>query len=544
MAATDANAQFQSTVEDILRETWDFYPDLAAGLGLHDYDGRLPDISPMALARRAREVEDAVASLRRMDAGSLDRQNGFDRRLLTLALKKERFELSELKPHETNPMEMLDHIELSNYVKRDYAPLEERVKSLTQALEGVPTFLKTLQDSLSDGLARPVLDASIEAYEGLVSFYDNDIPNALAELGDSELKGALDIARATASRAVTEFVRHMNHLRQNASGDFALGARKFRKLLALGEMVNAPLERLLGVGLEDLARNRARLKQIASEVSARRTVQEVMQEIAADHPEADSLIPTARDMLEEIRSFLIERDIVTVPSEVRCQTMETPSFMRWAFAAMDMPGPFEMKATEAFYYVTPVEEEWTDEEKEQWLSSFNYASLQNISVHEAYPGHYVHYLHTRAAPSKISQVCGAYSFWEGWGHYAEEMMVEEGFATEPRMVLGQLADALLRDCRYVCAIRMHTQGMSVEEAKRFFMENAYVEEVLARQQTVRGTFDPGYLLYTLGKLYIKQMREDYRKKVGDQFTLKAFHDALLQYGSPPLPMVRARLLGD
>ena len=543
MPTIDPNVQFQNTAEDILREGWDFYPNLASGLGLHDYDGRLPDISPAALARRAREVEDGIASLRRIDGDSLDRQNGFDRRLPTLAPKKERFELVELRTHENNPVEMLDHIELSNYVKRDYAPLKERVRSLTQALEGVPAFLKTLQDGLNDGLAGPVLDASIEAYEGLVGFYDSDIPDAVAGLGDSGLEEALDDARTTASRSVAEFVQHMKRLRENATDDFALGAETFRKLLALGEMVNAPLERLLEVGLEDLARNHARLRQVASEVGAGRTVQEVMQEIAADHPDAGSLIPSARDMLEAIRGFLIERDIVPVPSEIRCQTTETPSFMRWAFAALDMPGPFERKATEAFYYVTPVEEDWTDEQKEQWLSSFNYASLQNISVHEAYPGHYVHYLHTRAAPSKISRAFGAYSFWEGWGHYAEEMMVEEGFATEPRMVLGQLADALLRDCRYVCSIRMHTQGMSVDEATRFFMENAYMEELPAAKEAVRGTFDPMYLAYTLGKLMILKLREDYRHEQGSAFSLKRFHDTLLSFGAPPIPLVREMMLG-
>ena len=539
MATINAGTEFQSTVEETLRKTWDFYPNLASGLGLHEYDGRLPDISPGALARRADAVREGLESLRQIDVGSLDQQDGFDYRLLTSALEKEIFELTELKPHENNPIEMLGHIELSNYVKRDYAPLEERVRSLTEALNAVPSFLDALRSSLGDRLARPVLDAGIEAYEGLVSFYDNDIPGALAGFHHA----GLDSARVAASRAVTEFVRHQRRLREGASGHFALGAEKFSELLKLGEMVDVPLERLLEVGLEDLARNRARLQQVGAQVDPARSVPEVMKEVSADHPDAGSLIPTARNMLEEIRSFLIEREIVTVPSEIRCQTTETPSFMRWAFVAMDMPGPLETKTTEAFYYVTPVEEEWTDEQKEQWLSSFNYPSLQNISVHEVYPGHYVHYLHTKAAPSKISQVFGAYSFWEGWGHYAEEMMVEEGFATEPRMMLGQLADALLRDCRYVCSIRMHTQGMTVEEATRFFMENAYMEELPARKEAVRGTFDPMYLSYTLGKLMILKLREDYRAEQGAAFSLKRFHDTVLSFGAPPIPLLREMMLG-
>ena len=543
MVTIDADARFQSVAEDILRESWEFYPDLGSSLGLHEYDGRLPDFSPDALARRAGEVEDAVAALRKMDGESLNRQNGFDRRFLTLAIKKERFELNELKTHETNPMDMLEHVELSGYVKRDYAPLEQRVRSLTEALRAVPGFLDGLRAGLSDDLSRPVLDASLEAYGGLVSFYDNDIPDAVEDLDDIEVREALDRATEAASQAVGSFVEHLKRIRETAEDDFALGENKFRRLLALGEMVNLPLERLLVVGLEDLARNRARLERVASEVNPTATVQEVMREIAADHPDADSLISTAQDMLEEIRSFLIDREIVTVPSEIRCQTTETPSFMRWAFAALDPPGPFETKATEAFYYVTPVEDHWTDDQKEQWLTSFNYPSLQNISVHEAYPGHYVHYLHTKSAPSKVSQALGAYSFWEGWGHYTEEMMVEEGFAKEPRMVLGQLADALLRDCRYVCSIRMHTQGMTVEEATRFFMENAYMEELPARKEAMRGTFDPMYLSYTLGKLMLLKLREDYRAEQGAAFSLKRFHDTVLSFGAPPIPLLREMMLG-
>ena len=268
-----------------------------------------------------------------------------------------------------------------------------------------------------------------------------------------------------------------------------------------------------------------------------------MRDMSRHHPTADSLIAETGDMLERIRKFVIDLDIVTVPSEVRCRAIETPSFMRWATAALDMPGPFEERATEAYYYVTPVEPHWTPEQAEEWLSNMNYATLENTSVHEAYPGHYVHYLHTKSAPSKVSKAFGAYSFWEGWAHYTEEMMIEEGYADgNPRLRIGQISDALLRDCRYVCAIRMHTQGMSVDEATVFFKENAYMEDLPARKEATRGTFDPMYLNYTLGKLMIMKLREDYRREQGSAYSLKRFHDTFLSFGAPPIPLVRQMML--
>ena len=545
MTVNQADRPFESAVEEILQETWEFYPNLASILGLHEYDGRLPDISRAARSRRARDLERALVSLGQINVSALSRQSFFDHRLITSALRKELFELTELRPHETNPMDMLWHIELSNYVKRDYAPLEQRAEALTSALQGVPPVLDSLKADISQKVSKAVLEASIEAYEGIVSFYDKDLPEAVGKVSDQRLLPGFEKARKAASRAVREFVQHLKALQEHAPDEFAIGAPNFQAMLRHGEMVELPLERLLELGKEDLARNRARFRQVAAQVDPSRSPGEVMAEIGADHPKAESLIAETRNMLEDIRQYLIEQDILSVPSEVRCQTQETPSFMRWAFAALDMPGPFETDADEAFYYVTPVEDHWTNQQKEEWLTSFNYASLRNISVHEAYPGHYVHYLHTRDAPSKVSRVFGAYSFWEGWAHYTEEMMIEQGFAAgDPRMMLGQLSDALLRDCRFICAIRMHTRAMTVDEATRFFMENAYMEELPARKEALRGTFDPMYLGYTLGKLMILKLREDYRHEKGAAFSLKEFHDTFLSFGAPPIPLVREMMLRE
>jgi uncharacterized protein (DUF885 family) len=249
-------------------------------------------------------------------------------------------------------------------------------------------------------------------------------------------------------------------------------------------------------------------------------------------------VAAAETMLEEIRDYLIEEDLITVPSDVRAKVAPTPQHLRWAFAMMDTPGPYETQATEAYYYVTPCEDSWTDEEAEAWLRTLNTFALEDISIHEAYPGHYVHFLHYQSAPTEVSKRVGSYAFIEGWAHYTEQMMWEEGFrAGDPRFRLAQLSEALVRNCRFVCALRLHCFDMTVAEATQFFIDNAYYEELAARKEAERGTFDPGYFSYTLGKLEILRVREQYRDLLGSEFSLKAFHDRVLSRGAPPIGML-------
>jgi uncharacterized protein (DUF885 family) len=208
---------------------------------------------------------------------------------------------------------------------------------------------------------------------------------------------------------------------------------------------------------------------------------------------------------------------------------------------MNAPGSFERVAKEAFYYVTPVEDDWPPEKQEEWLRHLNYTTLRNVSVHECYPGHYVHFLHRRHVKSTVLRSYWSYAFTEGWAHYCEEMMVEQGFGDD-RLRLAMLQDALLRNCRYVGSIMMHTRGWSWEGATRFFMENAYLERLPAEREAKRGTWDPGYLNYTLGKLMIKKLREDWFARHADA-SLREFHDTLLALGAPPLGLAREHLLG-
>ena len=288
--------------------------------------------------------------------------------------------------------------------------------------------------------------------------------------------------------------------------------------------------------------NLSRLREVAASIGPGKPVQAIVDDISRDHPDAAGLIPDTREMLEDIRQSLAGYDIISLLSEDRCQVVETPAYMRYAFAAMDSAGALETRATESFYYVTPVEDHWTAEQAEEWLANFNYNTLKIISIHEVYPGHFVHHLHNRYGKPLplINRAATSYAFTEGWAHYTEQMMLETEYGQDrPELLLTQLLEALVRNCRYVCSIAMHTGGMTVDGATRFFMENAYMGEHPSRREALRGTFDPGYLNYTLGKLMILKLREDYRRERADQpdgYSLKGFHDRLLSFGAPPAPV--------
>jgi uncharacterized protein (DUF885 family) len=318
-------------------------------------------------------------------------------------------------------------------------------------------------------------------------------------------------------------------------------------MMATGEGLDLPLTHLVELGQANLQTNLERLAEVCASIDPARSVREIVAGIGQNHPEPQRLIPETREMLEEIRQALIDLDLVSMPSEDRCQVVETPTFMRYAFAAMDSPGSLETRATESFYYVTPVEHHWTARQQEEWLSNFNYATLRVISIHEVYPGHFVHHLHNRYGQPLplVNRVAVSYGFTEGWAHYTEQMMVETDYGKrDPGLLVTQLLEALIRNCRYLCSLGMHTQGMSVEQATRFFMDHAYMEELPARREAMRGTFDPGYLNYTLGKLMILKLRDEYRRERGPSYTLKGFHDELLSYGAPPLPLLRAVMLKE
>ncbi|MFQ6616096.1 MAG: DUF885 domain-containing protein, partial [Fidelibacterota bacterium] len=505
-----------------------------------------PDLSFESLLGFLKRLQFYEIEVDRLQEQDLSHQDQADLTQLRLTIAYERFKMQQLRWWAEDPHAYGHHLDVSGYLKRKYAPPKTRAEHTLAHLKKVPHLLEQQRFNLVPEQPRVNLQTTLDSYRGYRDFYREDVPRAFTRLRDASLKEKLSRAASAAANALDRFIDYAEQeLMPNARDDFAIGRFNFIDMLKDSEMVEMELDDLLRIGERDLERNAGKFREIAAEMMPGKDPRDVMLEVSRDHPSSERLVKETEKMLEAIRQFLIDEDIVTVPSDVRIQVEETPPFLRWAFAICDTPGPFERKVTESYYYVTNVDPHWSEKQKKEWLTKFDYATLDNVSIHEAYPGHYVHFLHTLSAPSKVAKIAGSYAFWEGWAHYTEEMMIEQGWhRDEPRYHLAQLSEALVRNCRYICSIKMHTWGMTVDEATRFFMENAFMAETPARKEAERGTFDPGYLNYTLGKLMILKLREDWKKQEGKGATLKKFHDTLLSFGAPPIPLVRQLMLAE
>jgi uncharacterized protein (DUF885 family) len=388
---------------------------------------------------------------------------------------------------------------------------------------------------------------ALEQLPGIVSFFESDVPKAFVEVKDTKLLDEFKTSNKVvidALRAYETFLK--NDLLPRSKGDFRIGAENYRKKLLYDEMVDIPLDRLLEIGNQDLRRNQAEFRRVAAEIDPKRTAAEILKDLEKEHPAGDQLLQTFRDVLGGIRQFVQEKRIISIPSTNPATVQETPPFMRaLSTASMDTPGPFEMVAKEAFFNVTLPEKSWSKQEAEEYLAGFNRGTVISTAVHEVYPGHYTQFLWMRDAPSKVRKLVGCGSNAEGWAHYTEQMMLDEGYGNGDRKLrLGQLQDALLRNARYIAGIQMHTGKMTMEEAIEFFVKEGYQVRPVAEKEAKRGTSDPTYLVYTLGKLQILKLREDYKKLKGSQFRLQEFHDSFMRQGFPPIRVVRKALLGD
>jgi len=528
--------QFDALVGSILDDFYASRPTEARWLGLHQYDGLVGDHSRAGLAQRLTRLDEQVTTLEAIAAEELSADERFDRDLLLAQLRLEIFQLSELRDRARNPIVWSDDIDLSGYLMRSYAPIDQRARALKQQAALIPTVLANATDALDTNLARPVVETAIDVFKGASSFIREDLPAALAEAGSTV---SVDAEISEALVAIDQFVAVLERRLASATDNFAIGADLLRKLVSHGELVDIDLGELLRIGEADLERNLELARITAMRIDPELSVEQVFKAQGQDHPSAAQLVGEVSGMLESLRQFLIDHAIVTVPSESRCLVEETPSFLRWAFAMMDTAGPYEDESVESFYFVTPPEADWDEDRREEWLSNFDRNALPGLSIHEAYPGHFIHFLHLRNVTSPVRRMALSYSFVEGWAHYVEEMMLDEGFGNgEPRFRLAQLKEALLRNCRLIASIKMHAYGMSLDEATEVLKTKAFLEEAPARAEAVRGTFDPGYLNYTLGKLMMRKLRADVQEQEDDRFSLRDFHDRVLALGAPPFALAR------
>jgi uncharacterized protein (DUF885 family) len=561
--ARGEDAAFSRLADEYIAGYLSWRPQTGTALGFHDYDGRATDYSQASLNAELGRLKSFDQRLASLNTNRLSRQASYDYRILHSAIQREIFGFEQIQSYSRNPMTYSSALDVNIYIKRDFAPLEDRVRSIIAILNHAPHIISAAKANLAESLSRPQVETAVEEADGAADFLSKDLVAALKNVKNQELMAAFNAANTSAIGEMRGFAAYLKEQKLPIANDrYALGREKYQKLLEYGEMVTLSPEQLLEIGLRELRRKQEVFAETARQIDPARKPIEVFQAIQKDHPTEQSLVPDTAKDLDMIRQFVIDRHVITLPSPVRAQVTETPQYMRaTSFASMDTPGPFETKATEAYYYVTPVEPDWPQQQKEEWLTAFNYYTTDIVSIHEAYPGHYVQFLCLKASPAtRIEKVFTSYAFTEGWAHYTEQMMVDEGFGAPldnsalrtphsaleraAKYRLAQTDEALLRICRLCVSIKMHCQGMGVEEATRFFQDNCYYEQKTARQEAIRGAYDPEYLYYTLGKLEILKLREDYRKQEGAKFSLQKFHDEMLRHGAPPIRLLREVMLKD
>lgn len=550
---TDKNEDFGKLSEDYLKGYLDWRPQLGVALGLHEYDGKIADYAKASIDTEIARLKDFDKKFSEIDSASLDTKEYYDWKLLRSNIKNELFSFEDLKVYTKNPMTYAGAIDVNIYVKRNFAPIEQQMKSIIAIENEAPKLYEAAKANLQDSLALPHIQLAIEIARGSASFLGKDLLVALKDVKNDSLMKAFNVANTKAIAAINDYADFLEKEKlSRAHNKYAIGKENYQKMLLYGEGITMSADEILAIGMKELQKEQAAFNAAAKIINPNKKPIDVYNDIQKEHPTAESLIPDAKKNLEAIRQFLIDHKIVTMPSEVRVKLEETPAFARaTSTASMDTPGPFETKATEAYYYITPVDPKWTPKQQEDWLASFNFYTTDVVSIHEAYPGHYTQFLHLNASDAtKVQKFFGSYAYIEGWAHYTEIMMLDTGYGNTGDPVkaakfrLAQSGDALLRICRLCVSIKTHCYEMNVDDATKFFMDNWYQGDKPSRQEALRGTYDPGYLFYTLGKLQILKLREDYKKQEGDQYSLQKFHDAMLDNGMMPIQTMREVLLKD
>ncbi|MCE9567696.1 MAG: DUF885 domain-containing protein [Planctomycetes bacterium] len=542
---------FDKFVDDYYAALFEWDPNQATYAGIHDYDGKLADMTAYKFNKRMHALNLLALDLLDLRAGKLTPDEAIDAEILTHAIRAESLELNTVRDWKRNPVLYLGKPAegIDMLMKRTFAPPEVRLKSIIGRLKDTPPILGNMRANIENP-PKEFTDLGIIVAKGSVGFFKTDLAEwAKTAAGkDAKLFAEFEAANKPVIEGFENAAKWLEtELLPKSKGKYAIGAEAFAKKLQYEEMLDIPLDKLLAIGEANLKRDQEAFIATAKKINPKKTPAEVLAILTEDHPKPDDLVAATRGTIERTRKFLLDKKIVTVPSEVRPTIAETPPFMRTGgFASMDTPGAYETKATEAFYYVTPPEKEWDVKRKVEHMRMFNRTTLEILTIHEAYPGHYLQFLYAKQYPTKVRKLYTCGSNVEGWAHYTEQMMVEEGYGdNDPKVRLAQLSDALLRDCRFVVGIKLHTEGWTVEQGKKFFVEEGYIEPEGGFQESRRGTYNPTYLYYTLGKLQIYKLRADYKKAKGAEFNLQKFHDDFVRQGGLPIKMIRKIMLpGD
>ena len=564
IAAHAAPATWQQQFAKVSDEYFDqvyfhYAPSTATSTGVHQYDGQLEDFSRKTIdgeITALKNFEQRIEAIQPDDA-AVNFVPRTDREMVLANIRSQLLTLETIQPWAKNADNYSSTCANGAFVlmERKFAPPDDRLRSLIAREKQMPALLAAARVNLQNP-PHIFTEIAIEQLPDIVSFFQHDVPQAFADAQDPALKSEFAQTNAAVIAALNDYLGWLKtDLLPRSNGDFRIGADTFHKKLEYDEMVDLPLDKLLEIGWADLRKNQAHFKEVAHELEPDKEPGAVLEELGQDHPAPDQLLDSFRATFTSLVGFIRSHHIVTIPSDVRPIVEETPPFMRaTTFASMDTPGPFEAHATEAYFNVTLPDPKMTPAEVEGYMHSFNIGTVISTAVHEAYPGHYVQFLWLPQAPSKVRKILGANTDVEGWAHYCEQMMLDQGYG-QPRegakderesklLRLGQLQDALLRNARFIVGIEMHTGKMSIEQAEEFFQKEGYQSKETAVVETKRGAGDPTYLYYTLGKLQIMKLRGDMKKKEGAAFSLEKFHDDFLKQGFPPIKIVREAMLGD
>jgi hypothetical protein len=539
---------FDKLVDRYFDDFYHYNPTQATSDGFHQYDAQLEDHSLAAMAARIRSLERFLTEFEHFPASSLSPGQGTDRDLVVHAIQSQLLELENIRPWEKDPDKYSSSITNSAFVimSRSFAPPEERLKSLIARERLMRNVLGQAHANLRNP-PRIYTEVALEQLPGIIGFFKSDVPAAFSKVTNPKLLDEFRVSNQGVIEALGEYQQFLkNNLLPRSKGDFRIGAENYSKKLSYDEMVDTALDKLLEIGYQNLRENQRAFRETAAKIDSHRTPEQILRELEKDHPPASGLLQAFRDVLGSLRQFIVDHKIVTIPWTVMPIVEETPPFMRaLSFASMDTPGPYEKIAREAFFNVTLPEQSWSRERVDEFLSAYGRGTIISTAAHEVYPGHYVQFQWIERAPSKVRKLIGANANAEGWAHYCEQMMLDEGYgAGDPKVRLGQLRDALLRDARYIVGIEMHTGKMTFAQGVDFFVKEGYQTHAVAEVEGKRGTSDATYLVYTLGKLEILKLREDYRKLRGASFTLLDFHDRFLAQGYPPIEIVRRAMLGN
>jgi len=550
--AKTVNSDITSRYNTLIDQYFDFYfqqhPTEATAQGFHQHDKELEDYSAAGKARQIRGLKEFLGRFQRFDRAGLAANDAADLDFVVSSIRSSLLELESIQSWRKDPDTYTSGVTNSIFLimKRNYAPADERLAAVIARERQIPKAFDEARLNLKNP-PKIYTQIALEQLPDVADFFRKDVPEAFSSVTDPRLLADFKAANQNVIAALESYEKYLKtEVLPHANGDFRIGAENYRKKLLYDEMVDIPLDRLLQIGYADLHRNQDWMKKVAAEISPGASVQQVLEEVQRGHPAPNQLLQAFQDSLAGIREFIEQKKILTIPTGAPPVVEETPPFERATTeASLDTPGAYETKDKKALFNVTTPDPKWTPERTEDWMKMFNNAIIPNTSVHEVYPGHFVQFLWIINNPSKVRKLLYCSSNAEGWAHYDEQMMLDEGYGNgDPKMRIGQLEDALLRDARYIVGIEMHTGNMTLDQAKEFFIKEGYQTESVAEVEMKRGTSDPTYLVYTLGKLQILKLRADYEKMRGKDFSLQEFHDKFLAQGGVPLKIIRKAMLGN